>query len=560
MDNSDRSRTAESGTECSERKTNHCPRVANARIFQKISQFIAFLPPIIFLWAELRFTVNMPNEDDYDSVLNWLYQFTNSRSTGSRITLLLRQHNEHRILLDRLVEIADVHLFGVVNFLYLNIFGFLGLVGTFALIYMVGRRSNTKVHELIPVSLMLFTFSQSNLVSFAMASVQMYWNLFFSLAAIIIVTKSHDWKYVTFGLSISIIAAFTSAGGLILFPTILLYYVFTKHYRHAIQWLIPSCFVFYVYFILLHYHPTAIGIASHKYAAHHIGLYVKYIVMFLGNITHTQAQAIAIGIAASVAWLYLLMHKKSMDPAVFVVALLVSATAAADGLSRISLGMGAALSSRYTPYSAILLSVVYIGLLASVSTKRFRTFVFTIGLAFSLLLFAVWFRRGVDSMRTMHSLQESDLVYPVQSRALMVIRDAIQSKLFTPIARIYADLPENLPLSHLSLYHPGYFGNIDSLVKNGAEITVTGWAAIKQEKRPAKAVILDVDGHYYPTRYRQPRPDVVKAFNQSGYLYTGYTSTVALFSTTKKTCYVSVIVVSKYDLFYRSHKTRLACQ
>ena len=503
----------------------------------------------------------MPYWDDYDSVLNWLYKFSHSASLMGRFTLLLRQHNEHRILFDRLIELLDLHLFGVVNFLYLNLFGFFGLIGTFLLIFMIGRRFNVTVYELIPVSLLLFTFSQHDLISFAMASIQMYWNLFFSILAIIIITKSYDLMSIIVGFLVSVLAAFTSAGGLILFPTILLFYVFTKHYRHAIAWLILSSSVFFVYFILLHYHQTAAGLASHKYAANHIGLYATYIFLFLGNMAHTQSRAIVTSIAAGTAWLYLLIRKRSTVHAPMIITtLLILATAAADGLSRIALGMGVALSSRYTPYSALLLSALYIETITCMRTNVARSIIFTVGMAFSLLFYAGWYNAGVASMQAKQSLLESELVYPVQSRALVIMRNAIRSKLFTPVSTIYSMLPQNLPLGQLSLYRPGYFGHIDSVDTNGRILKVSGWAAVRLDKRPATAVILDVDGHYYTTWYARPRPNIAKRFNQPSYLYTGYTSTITLPLMTGNRCSVVAITVSRHDVFHRSPEHMFSCR
>lgn len=551
----------ESCAECPKQKRHSCRCLPNLSVPRKMLQYLIFIPPTLFLWAELRFTVNMPYWDDYDSVLNWLYQFSHSANSTDRFTLLLRQHNEHRILFDRLIELLDIHLFGVVNFLYLNLFGFFGLIGTIFLIFMMGRRLHVKVYELIPVSLLLFTFAQHELISFAMASIQMYWNLFFSLLAIIILTRSYDRMSVAVGFLVSVLASFTSAGGLILFPTIFLFYVFTKHYRHAIAWLILSSSVFYVYFILLHYHQTAAGLASHKYAANHIGLYAKYIILFLGNVAHTQPQAVAISTAEGIAWLYLLIRNRStLHAPMLIITLLVLATAAADGLSRMSLGMGEALSSRYTPYSALLLSALYIQAVTCMRTNSPKTYIFIIGTAVSLFLYAGWYHAGIVSMRVKHSILESELAYPVQSRALVITQEAIRSKIFIPVSTVYAALPQNLPLGQLSLYRPGYFGHIDKVVTKGGILTVSGWAADRRRKHPATAVIVAVDGHYYPTWYARPRPGIAKRFNQPGYLYTGYTSTITLPQMTGGMCGVVAITVSSHDVFQRSPEHMFSCR
>ena len=78
----------------------------------------------MFLWAELRYDVNMPYFDDYDSVLNWLVTFSQPGSFMNKLELLFRQHNEHRIVFDRLVELMELHTLGVVNFICLDFLDF----------------------------------------------------------------------------------------------------------------------------------------------------------------------------------------------------------------------------------------------------------------------------------------------------------------------------------------------------------------------------------------------------------------------------------------------------
>jgi hypothetical protein len=523
--------------------------------------FLYFSPFIIFLWAELRYDVNMPNWDDYDSVLSWLVRFLQPDSFMNKLDLLFGQHNEHRIVFDRVVELVELHALGVVNFIYLDLFGFLGIALLVFVISYLGKRSGLPNWAMVPVPFFMLTLSQNQLISFSMASMQVYWAILFSFLSFIFVTKRFDIKNMSIGFLFSIVASFTSAGGLIGFPAIIIYYVVNRRYRLAVLWSLGAAVVFWSYFLFFPYQPTLIGIASHHYAFAHPFLYLKYVTMFLGNMISVSGGAFIFGVLllCTICFLFLRKHVR-LDSWIFVACTFIIATGAADGLSRISLGMNAALSSRYTPFGATLIVLVYIAIVGYQKNERRRAVVTLLGLVLSVVSYSLWFMPGISSLGTTQALMEHQLVYPVQSRAYSVLQGAIDNKIFFPIAKIYRNLPSSLPLHSRCLYHKGYYGNIDSLSVSGGTIHIEGWAALQKRGIPAATVLIDVDGKYYPSWYSMPRPDVAKYFNQNGYLYTGYQSTIANPGNVSGICHVSVVVVgSTRARFYESPVKKIRC-
>jgi hypothetical protein len=514
-------------------------------LFRTVYIFLYCLPFVMFLWAELRYDVNMPNWDDYDSVLNWLVTFSQPGSFMNKLELLFRQHNEHRIVFDRLVELVELHALGVVNFIYLDFFGFLGLCLLVFIISYLGKRSGLSNWEIVPVPFFMLTFSQHELISFSMASIQVYWALLFSFISFMFVAKYFDIKNMFIGFLFSTIASFTSAGGLIGFPSVLIYYLINKKYRLAALWLFGTIIVFWAYFIFLPYNPTPIDIASHHYALTHPLQYLKYVTMFLGNMIHTSVGAFVLGILLLCTTCFLFLRKYiRFDSWIFIALTFLIATGAADGLSRISLGMNVSLSSRYTTFSALLIVSLYIAIASYQKNGKRRVMVTILGLMLSVVSYLLWFTSGILDLATTQGIMESQLVYPLQSRAYSILQDAMDKKIFFPIARIYSNLPSNLPLHSKCLYHKGYFGHVDFLSVTGGTLHIKGWAALQKQHIPAETVIINVDGKYYPSWYNIPRPDVAKYFNQNSYLYTGYKSTIALPANVHGMCHVSVIVVN----------------
>lgn len=537
-------------------------RNSGRNLFRALYISLFIIPFIIFLWAELRYNVNMPEYDDYDSVLGWLSAFLQSGSLDGKIGLLFRQHMEHRIVFDRVVELIELHALGAINFIYLDLFAFLGLILLVLVIFQLGRRSGIKAWEMLPLPFLMLTFVQYSLISWSMASIQVYWALLFTFISILFVTRYFDIKNMSIGFSFSAMAAFTSAGGLIGFPAILIYYMANRKYTLATLWLLGSSVVFWFYFIFFSYRPTAIGGISHHYAFTHPFHYAIYVAMFLGNMIDTSVGALILGIILLCAISFMLLRRHvRLDSWVFVAYIFIIATGAADGLSRISSGMNAALTSRYTPFGAILLVLVYAGIIISQKNKWPRTVIALSATVFSIMFYSLVFMHGISRLKTNQISKEYQLVInSTQSAAYSQIKVAIKNKIFMPIANVYNRLPVSLPLHASCLYHKGYFGAIDSVNGSGREIHIDGWAAIQKRHASAYSVIIDVNGKYYPSWYGMLRPDIAKRFNQSGYLYSGYQSTIEIPSNIKGWCHISVVVVGlTRSRFYESPIKKIHC-
>ncbi|PMP93483.1 MAG: hypothetical protein C0173_00540, partial [Desulfurella sp.] len=165
------------------------------------------------------------------------------------------------------------YLFHSISFLYLNFIGYFGLFALFGLMLWIGIKSGLSKIELLPIPFLMFTLSQYELISFAMTSMQQYWQFFFCLVAIIFISKDNNLKInsIIFSFLFATIASFTGAGGLIVFPAILIYLlVYKKGFKNTTIWLFGTIMVFFIYFIALKYHQTAIGIASHQFVVEHM--------------------------------------------------------------------------------------------------------------------------------------------------------------------------------------------------------------------------------------------------------------------------------------------------
>ncbi|MHB8321197.1 MAG: hypothetical protein ACYDA7_04170 [Acidithiobacillus sp.] len=423
----------------------------------RLSYLVMTVPLFIYIWLFLKYTVNMPYSDDYDSVLGWLVQFLYNSNAHQKIIMLFRQHNEHRIVFDRVMELADVYLFGKVDFIYLDFIGLLGLLGLLGVMLYIAKRKGLKTYEVVPIPFLILTLSQSSQISFAMASMQQYWQLLFSVLSLVFLISFR--KYVSFVTAcvLAIIASFTGAGGLIVFPVGLIYLALSKKLRLSFLWSMVAAAIFYIYFIYLHYEPTPIGKASHAYAYSHPIKYVEYAVSFVGNAGHNLTQAFYLGCVLIVmAMTLFIISLRKTDQILTYISVFVLATAAAAGLSRVSMGIGEALGARYTIYSLLILSTLYIALISSVRQQPIRRLLTSSGILVSVALYASWIIPGLSGLNQQYGMQENVLCYPSQSSAMEELGNAMKHKLFIPVAQVYRNLPASVRVSDGNLYSNGY--------------------------------------------------------------------------------------------------------
>src|SRR5258708_358677 len=84
---------------------------------------IALTVLIIHFGFLIKYAVNVPYWDDFDSVLLFLDNYLVIDSLPDKVSLIVSRHNEHRIILNRLIPIFQFYLFGNVNFKWLIFFG-----------------------------------------------------------------------------------------------------------------------------------------------------------------------------------------------------------------------------------------------------------------------------------------------------------------------------------------------------------------------------------------------------------------------------------------------------
>ncbi|CCH54662.1 hypothetical protein BN8_03857 [Fibrisoma limi BUZ 3] len=202
--------------------------------------------PILFffgLWS--YYAVNVPKWDDH-ALRAFLYYLSQETTLTGKIYQIFRQHNEHRIVYDRIVTYLDYQLFGKLNYRHLMMIGNLSLLGLAGVFAAVLRRSGRAVWLLAPVVFFLFNLSQWENMYWGMAALQNFTVVFWVLWAIYLLTYTDRWLV---ALPLAIIATITSGNGLLVWPVAIVLLLVQRKFRPVAIWAMGAFVVIGLYFL-----------------------------------------------------------------------------------------------------------------------------------------------------------------------------------------------------------------------------------------------------------------------------------------------------------------------
>jgi len=387
----------------------------------KFNRYLIASITLIYFGAVLKYAINMPFWDDYRAILGFLNDFINSDFTKS-IQLLFSQHNEHRIVFVRLIEIIQFKVTGEVNFLYLTILGNIGWLLVFIFLWKHARQRGITTVEFFPVVLIMFSFSHYELMTWAMASLQQYYQILFSLLAIYFLVK----KNLLISFLFMIISIFTGGGGLVLIPIFALYFVTQKNIKDFILTLVMGAGILLLYFVLLEYskpghHPNILALLSDP------ALLLSYMLAFVGNMGKTKTVSSIFGVLFFMLSVFAGKKTYKWEPFLFWSILLVPATAFITALSRAGFGVEQALSSRYTIYSLLLASLVYLSYILIYKNRK----VYFVGLFVGLFSFTLWFNYGAQSLQHHNDRLKTELLFPSAEVAEKILKKSEELGVFS---------------------------------------------------------------------------------------------------------------------------------
>jgi len=383
----------------------------------------------IYCLTIVRYAYNMPVGDDYDAILNFLNQYFET-DWLSKLRLLFGQHNEHRILLTRLISVIDLSIFGSINFSHLIWLGAVGWVATVLAFWRFSNLNGVNFAQFAPVIILLTSFSHFDIMTSAMTSIQQYFQILFAILTIGYMVNNRPLTCLCFYTC----AVFTGGGGIVLAPLIATYYALKRKWGHLFGSLGVSSLIFLLYFVVLPYSSPIKSKALD--ALIHPEQCIGYFLGFLGGWSNIPSIGLAsIITGGSILLVFFTLganRSRTQSPFFFWMSIYILMTAALTALNRYDLGLITSGDSRYSQYSLLFLSCIYLSFIATSKNKRSQFNILLIGTLISILIFCYWYAQALRPLEDRLYWLKNDLqVHPSWKDALSIRAESARLGVFS---------------------------------------------------------------------------------------------------------------------------------
>jgi len=340
--------------ECHADRYSGKPRRANFWLL-----LVVFLPIVAAFGVLYRQRLSVPYHDDYGVILVFANEYSHLHGFAAKILhIATTQNNDYKLALVHFVVAIELELTGGLNFAFLVTLGNFCLLAIAYLLWHVYRRQgislNEQLFEFLPISLLLFSLTYWETVNWAMAGLQNFSVILFSLLAIYLLvpegTKSLSFPVLLLACISAMLAAFSSANGFLLAPVGLLLLLRRRAFVASAVW----CMSFVLPVAAYRYHYVAYRVSvTTMHRGSYIGK-VAYYFAFLGCAIQQRWLAAILGLAVfAVLVLAVRSGFERTNPVPTYFSLWILLTAAPVAWLR------QGIASRYSIYSLLLLISSY---------------------------------------------------------------------------------------------------------------------------------------------------------------------------------------------------------
>ena len=304
-----------------------------------------------------RYSVNFPSADDFVQFLAVPHYFAHEATLRGKLTHLFSLAVEHRIVTLRLAALMQGHFLGGLNFQVLMYVGSALLVVAGALLISTFDGPARPLLAAIAAALLLAP-ANYEATFWATGALTHFAVLGYVFAALYCLgRRGVGWHIGAWVLAL--VAAFTTANGLMAFPAAVLLLAMMRRWRLALVWVVLGAALFGVYFV------------GYETPAHQLSLGdylrdpfvpLRFFFTSLGALAHDAYFAHALGVSISLFWAFLILsgRVKSLPPVFGAWSVFLLLSFAAITWGRAGFGDRGALLSRYRGYSefAVLLTLM----------------------------------------------------------------------------------------------------------------------------------------------------------------------------------------------------------
>lgn len=348
-------------------------------VFSNLDLILALSVVVYFFVIFFKYTVNIPINDDYD-VINNFNDIINQSSAVEKVKLFFLQHNEHRILYDKL-WFYIVYWFNPegLDFNILSFIGTLSLVGIVAFYFFKLKKNYSDYILLFPVSVFIINLALWENITFSMAGLSNFTFLLFAILSIHFITQENlNSKKMGFSLLFFFFSIMSQGGGVFVFPVGLMVLFLRKNKIDFLKYFISGTLIIFIYFLDYQKHPSP----SLSQVFTNLFEHFKFFIAFLGsaisnyhffpdNIDEAFLRSSILGFLFFVFYIYLLVSryfkKNLFNFSIFTLVILISFVTA---ITRLNQGIHTAVSSRYRLLSVLFLVSLFIFLIEFAKRKK----------------------------------------------------------------------------------------------------------------------------------------------------------------------------------------------
>lgn len=207
---------------------------------------IILIPIFVYFGVWDYYAINIPKWDDH-ALKAFIVEYAQAGTWQQKLKAIFKQHNEHRIALDRVFTWLDFSIFGTLNYRHLMLVGNLLLLGAIPLWYVLLKNNKKPLFALVPVAFIWPTLAFWENMYWGMASMQNFGVVTLALWTIYLCVQP---KPLLFALSILVggLTVSTSGNGLLILPICAVLLFISGDRKRLAIWLTLSLAAIFGYF------------------------------------------------------------------------------------------------------------------------------------------------------------------------------------------------------------------------------------------------------------------------------------------------------------------------
>lgn len=317
-----------------------------------------------FFFLLLKDAVNIPINDDYTTLLDFINRYVDAPNTGVRFGMLTGFYWESRLVITRCLLLFEYTLLSHVDIKILIVSANLCLVSIALLLLRSIENDEGRLKIGFIVILLLFNPGYYDATFWANDAIHYQFSLLFALITFRFALKDGTGNRII-AATAAVISGLSFGNGLLVFPIVTLLVLLKKNYRYSLLWFVGGLVFIFLY---MKDSPSKDMLSFHTPSAYFI-----YSCLFLGNIFQFNYQYALPFIAGIMMWgaVVWLMYKRSYEQYSLIAGTMLYCVASSLVAAhfRLRFGVEEALSNRYGIFSVLALSCILIGFYNS-SCKR----------------------------------------------------------------------------------------------------------------------------------------------------------------------------------------------